>query len=83
MTIFGARLTPSVGVSVKQSGGISHKVMLGVDAMKNFGAPDDSTLKEEVTLYYILEKKADKTAFSLQAGIFPRSSMEAYYSEAF
>jgi hypothetical protein len=83
MTIFGARLTPSVGVSVKQSGGISHKVMLGVDAMKNFGAPDDSTLKEEVTLYYILEKKADKTAFSLQAGVFPRSSMEAYYSEAF
>ena len=83
MTIFGARITPSVGVSVKQSGGISHKVMLGVDAMKNFGSPDDSTLKEEMTLYYILEKKAEKTAFSLQAGVFPRSSMEAYYSEAF
>ncbi len=83
MTIFGARITPSVGVSVRQSGGISHKVMLGVDAMKHFGAQDDSTLKEEVTLYYMLEKKAEKTAFSLQAGVFPRSSMEAYYSEAF
>ena len=83
MTIFGARITPSVGLSVKQDRGISHKVMLGVDAMKNFGAPDVSTLKEEVTLYYVLEKKAEKTAFSLQAGVFPRSSMEAYYSEAF
>lgn len=83
MTIFGARITPSVGVSVRQDGGINHKVLLGVDAMKNFGAPDGSALKEEVTLYYILEKKAEKTDFSLQAGIFPRSSMEAHYSEAF
>ena len=82
-TIFGARLTPSVGVSVNQSSGFKHKVMLGVDVMKDFGAPNDSSLLGEVTLYYNLEKEWQKTAFSLQAGIFPRSSMEAYYSEAF
>ena len=83
MTIFGARLTPAVGVSVKQPGELSHKVMLGVDVMKDFGAPADSSLFRELNLYYLLEKKAGKTAFSLQAGIFPRSSMEADYSEAF
>ena len=83
MTIFGARLTPSVGVAVKQPGNLKHKVMLGVDVMKDFGAPADSSLFRELNLYYQLDKKAGKTAFSLQAGIFPRSSMEAYYSEAF
>ena len=83
MTIFGARLTPSVGVAVKQPGNLKHKVMLGVDVMKDFGAPADSSLFRELNLYYQLDKKAGKTAFSLQVGIFPRSSMEAYYSEAF
>lgn len=39
MTIFGARLTPSVGLYVPQNQlGISHKVMLGIDVMKDFGA---------------------------------------------
>ena len=46
-------------------------------AMK-IGAPADSSLFRELNLYYQLDKKAGKTAFSLQAGIFPRSSMEAY-----
>lgn len=38
MTIFGARLTPSVGIHVKQSKSINHKIMLGIDIMKDFGA---------------------------------------------
>ena len=38
MTIFGARLTPSVGFSVSQSRNIQHKVMLGIDIMKDFGS---------------------------------------------
>lgn len=37
MTIFGARLTPSAGISVRQSDKISHKVMAGIDVMKDFG----------------------------------------------
>ena len=40
MTIFGARLTPSVGVSVIQKNRTSHSVMLGIDIMKDFGASD-------------------------------------------
>ena len=38
MTIFGARLTPSVGLSINQKNGTWHKVMLGIDIMKDFGA---------------------------------------------
>lgn len=39
MTIFGARLTPSVGLEMPQSEkGMNHRVMIGVDVMKNFGS---------------------------------------------
>ncbi len=38
MTIFGARLTPSVGVSIPQPTlGMNHRIMLGIDIMKDFG----------------------------------------------
>ena len=42
MTIFGARLTPSVGLEAVQSDGTSHRVMIGADIMKDFGAPPPS-----------------------------------------
>lgn len=83
MTIFGARLTPSVGVAVRQPGNLTHKLMLGVDVMKDFGSAKDTVRSKEINFYYLLEKQAGKTGLSLQAGIFPRRSMEAYYSEAF
>ena len=39
MTIFGARLTPSVGISLCQPEyGINHRLMAGIDVMKDFGA---------------------------------------------
>lgn len=44
MTIFGARLTPSVGLAVSESNGASHKIMLGIDVMKDFGASPISEL---------------------------------------
>lgn len=37
MTIFGARLTPSFGIAVNK-GDNTHKVMMGIDVMKDFGA---------------------------------------------
>jgi len=36
-TIFGARLTPAAGVAVSQTNGMLHKVMIGIDIMKDFG----------------------------------------------
>ena len=38
MTIFGARLTPAVGLSLQQKNGVSHRLMAGIDVMKDFGA---------------------------------------------
>lgn len=101
MTIFGARLTPSIGISIHQHNDVSHKVMVGVDVMKNFGAspvssdvagPNSSEILNslnnrdlfgEISLYYKMEKKAGDNTFLLQTGVFPRSSMEGEYSEAF
>ena len=37
MTVFGARLTPSVGLAVRQKNGAVHKLMAGIDVMKDFG----------------------------------------------
>ncbi len=58
MTIFGARLTPAVGLSVKQSRHLNHKVMLGVDILKEFGSQTlNKELFREMTLYYQMDKK--------------------------
>ena len=85
MTIFGARLTPAVGLDAVQNDGTSHRIMFGVDVMKDFGAPSTNNLSllDEVSLYYRLEKKFKNTEMSLYAGIFPRRTMEGKYSEAF
>ena len=84
MTIFGARLTPSVGVEVIQSPEISHRIMLGVDVKRDFGSP--AKLEDyfgEISLYYNMNRDFGKTQMSLYAGIFPRRFMSDRYSEAF
>ena len=99
MTIFGARLTPEVGIGVEQNDGTQHRVMLGVDVMKDFGRGPDASpdglvpgnngygnadLFHEMTLYYRMDRRMGKTDFSLTAGIFPkRYSMSREYSPAF
>lgn len=44
MTIFGARLTPSVGLDIYQNKDMSHRLMAGIDVMKDFGASPVSKL---------------------------------------
>lgn len=45
MTVFGARLTPSVGLYVPQrEKNMEHRVMFGADVMKDFGASPISSL---------------------------------------
>lgn len=44
MTIFGARLTPAVGLQKFSADSASHKVMVGIDVMKDFGASPISQL---------------------------------------
>ena len=84
MTIFGARLTPSVGISVSQGNSLAHRLMAGVDVMKDFG--DSLAAKDllrEVTLYYNMEKRFKRNEFTMYAGIFPRKTMEGRWGEAF
>lgn len=44
MTIFGARLTPQIGLALDESDGAGHRLMVGVDVMKDFGASPISEL---------------------------------------
>lgn len=99
MTVFGARLTPEIGIGVTQGNGTLHRVMLGVDIMKDFGRGPDASpdgvvpgnkgyanadLFREMTMYYRMDRRMGKTDFSLTAGIFPkRFSMSREYSPAF
>ena len=62
MTIFGARLTPAIGLEAMQKDGTSHRIMVGADIMKDFGSnKSNADLLEEISLYYRLEKKFKKT----------------------
>jgi len=85
MTIFGARLTPRVGLEVESRDEASHRVMLGIDIMKDFGAAHvNSELFRELTLYYNMRKKIGETDMEIYAGIFPRNAMEEdRWSQAF
>ena len=44
MTIFGARLTPSFGLDIYQNRDMSHRLMVGIDVSKDFGASPVSKL---------------------------------------
>lgn len=84
MTVFGARVTPAVGVGLQQKNGTKHRLMVGIDIMKNFGAASkNSELFDEMTLYYDVKKQLGKTEFEMVAGVFPRRYAEGSYSQAF
>ena len=83
MTVFGARLTPSVGLALQEDNGAKHKLMLGIDLMKDFGSGATWDLFEEMTIYYNLDKQVKKTRMEIYAGVFPRKVMEGNYSQAF
>ena len=84
MTIFGARLTPSVGVQIVQDNGLRHRLMAGIDVMKDFG--DSAANKElfrELTIYYNVQKQVGDSGLELYAGIFPRKLLDGRWTQAF
>lgn len=83
MTIFGARLTPEIGLEFVPGTDMSHRLMVGADMMKDFGTSLQKDIFRELTLYYTMEKDFGDTDMTLHAGIFPRRKMEGYYSEVF
>lgn len=71
MTIFGARLTPSVGLALTESNGAQHRLMAGIDVMKDFGASPISEL--------IAGGKTDETSVKLNnLGLFRELTL--YYN---
>ena len=97
MTIYGARLTPSVGLQVRQNANVKHKLMLGIDIMKDFGRHpsdvasssehdrhlDNTRLFREMTMYYGIDAKLGAWKLQGYAGMFPRSFSEGEYSQVF
>lgn len=83
MTVFGARLTPTVGLRVRDGKKSAHNLVLGVDIMKDFGSQKDWDLFKEILFYYDWDKTFGKTEFSLMAGIIPRKYMSDGYSPAY
>lgn len=97
MTLYGARLTPSVGLKIRQNGHVSHKLMAGIDVMKEFGrhqalsasSPeydrtlDNARLFREITMYYGIDAKLGGWDVHGYAGVFPRHLSEGEYSPAF
>ena len=83
MTIFGARLTPQAGLELREGNGAIHRLMAGVDVMKDFGSANTLDVFSEITMYYNLHRKISKTEMEIYAGIFPRKAMEGSWSQAF
>ena len=84
MTIFGSRLTPSIGLTVQKEEGTVHSVMAGIDVMKDFGSSATGKYHfKEPTFYYRLDKDCGNLDLELYAGVFSRKKMEGSYSEAF
>ena len=83
MTIFGAHLTPSVGISLTETDGASHRLLAGVNLMKDFGSDKTSEILHEALLYYNFKKQIRQTQMEIYAGVFSRDAMEGSWSEAF
>lgn len=80
MTIFGARISPSLGLGTATDDGTEHGIMAGADVLKDFGTPG---IVVTPTIFYRMQKSLGKTDMTVYAGIFPRKSMEGEYSQVF
>ncbi len=80
-TLFGARLAPMVGFNA-DAGRTSHRLMAGVDALKEFGTSDNE-MRCNLLFYYQLGVKFPHTDFRITAGLFPRSFSRGDWSPVF
>lgn len=91
-----ARLSPSAGFSFSQGRSSSHRLMAGIDLVKNLGevpvvlpvysqGEDDPKLNnlslfKEIFYYYNFQSQIGNGILSAYAGIFPRSFLDGEYS---
>lgn len=82
-TIFGARINPMVGFTLKQ-GKNRHKLMAGFDLTREFADEfEGRKYLYDIDFYYSYTRKIHKSALSVTAGIFPRKFSAADWSTAF
>ncbi len=92
MIINAAQLTPLAGIMVNQGKDVTHKVMAGVDIVRNMGeiptGPDNEKLNnsflfKEILMYYEVTAKYGGTDLTLDAGIFPRGRANGIFTKPF
>lgn len=74
-TLFGARLTPKLGVEWRER----NRLMLGVDMVQDFGHGSKLLSDANIQLYYAY----DAPRVKVFAGVFPRSVMRGLQSQLF
>lgn len=84
-TINAARLTPEFGVRIADGHDKVHRIMAGVDIIKDMGAGiENSGLFHEILLNYRIDARLGRDRwFSATAGCFPRSFAEGDYGGPF
>jgi len=89
-TIAAARLTPFIGLQTGSRETGRHRVVAGIDIIKDFGSystsesdnADNWDLFKEITLYYRYDRARGKNTFTAAAGVFPRALCEGEYDTA-
>lgn len=84
-TIFGARLSPYIGVGIS-SNRATHRIVVGADLYKDFG--NDTALKDnilqQILFYYDCSLRLGRDAtFGMSAGVLPRHLMKETFGIAF
>lgn len=79
MTIHAARLTPEIGLELRQEPNVTHRIMAGWDFLKNMGGDAAS----DFHFYYGVQARTSETEFSGYAGVLPRSLAKGKYSSEF
>ncbi len=85
-TIFGARLTPAIGLQIGAGHGQTHRIMAAIDVMKDFGDPSavNGELFHELKFWYSFRQSLRKGgSLEMTAGIFPKSMSGEEWSTAF
>lgn len=80
-TIFGSRIIPSVGI-LSRSNILSHSVMVGIDAMREFGnsvgVNNGGCGLNAIQLYYQLRGQCGRSVFTMTTGVFPKNYGRKY-----
>ena len=91
-TMAGARLSPYAGIRIDRGSAGVHRVLGGVDILKEFGARptaagfeadpllENGRLIREFSLYYRFDKRSGATGFRAVLGSFPRALTGGSYS---